>query len=195
MMTKRSTLTLLAAVLLLSACGGTIYTRIRHPLHVGQVDPNQVPFEHVREERRRGLPEGTLVDQAELTVLNPQQICVRVTLWATQNEPQRADFGAYRIALLNDQSDLENTAAQIQLEQPMTSQYQGQRRVYAGGYSTRAVSTNYEITQQPATLCFPNGGFVTPATSHLTLELRGQEARNRLNFEWDFDSAVASAAQ
>lgn len=190
-MMKRSISTLLFALVCLGACGSTTYVTLRHPLQVGQVDANQVPFHHAREERRRRLPEGTLVDQAELLVLNPEQICVRVTLWSTDLEPQRSDFTAYRIALLNDHSDVENTSAQIQLEQPMTAQYQGIRGVYRGGYSRSAAPHMYAVTQQPATLCFPNGGFVTPATSHLTLELRG-EGRTHLNFEWDFDSAVAA---
>ncbi|HJL14268.1 MAG TPA: hypothetical protein RMH99_01360 [Sandaracinaceae bacterium LLY-WYZ-13_1] len=192
---RRAVSLVVLAAAVLVACGRTTYVRIRHPLQVGQVDPNSVPFEHTREERRRRLPPGTLVDEAQLLVLNPEQICVRVTVWSTDLEPQRSDFRGYRIALLNDRSDLENTSAQIQLEQPRVGQYQGIRRVYRGGYRTTATSHTYTVTQQPAVLCFPNQGFVTPSTTHLTLELEDAGAGNRINFEWDFDSSVAAPPQ
>ena len=35
------------------------------------------------------------------------------------------------------------------------------------------------------------GGFVTPSTTHLTMELRGPGRHTNINFEWDFSSAVA----
>lgn len=188
----------MACVLLLSACGArTTYVTIRHPLHVGAVDPNLVPFESAREERGRQLPTGTLVDQAQLLSLTPDQICLRVSLWADQLNPQRANFSAYRIALLNDQPGIENTGAQIQLEEGTTASYQGVRRAtrYTGGVTVvRTVPEPFvwQITQQPAVMCFPNGGFVTPSTTRMTLELNDAGAGNRINFEWEFGSSVAA---
>jgi hypothetical protein len=128
---------LVLLALVLAACGGpTTYVTIRHPLQVGGVDPNRVPFDQTREERRRQLPQGSLVDQAELVSLTPDQICARVTLWADQTEPERSNFNAYRIALLSDQDGVENTGAQINLEQPSMQAYQGVRRraQFTGGY-------------------------------------------------------------
>lgn len=194
-------LVLIACAFLLMACGGrTTFVSIRHPLQVGGVDPNQVPFENTREERGRQLPGGTLVDQAQLLTLTPDQICLRVSVWADQLNPQRSNFTAYRIALLNDQPGVENTGVQIQLEQGTTAQYQGVRRVarYTGGVTVvRSVGESFvwQITHQPAVLCFPNGGFVTPSTTRMTLELNDAGAGNRINFEWDFDSSVAATPQ
>lgn len=185
-------------MLLLSACGAsTTFVTIRHPLQVGGVDPNLVPFENAREERGRQLPAGTLVDQAQLLTLTPDQICLRVSLWGDQLNPQRASFTAYRIALLNDQPGVENTGAQIQLEQGTTASYHGVRRVarYTGGVAVvRAVAQPFvwQITHQPAVLCFPNGGFVTPSTTRMTLELNDAGAGNRINFEWELSSSVAA---
>ncbi len=190
-----STTPVLAAALLLSACGATSYVTIRHPLQVGQVDPNNVPFENVREERRRGLPRGTLVDEAQLLSLTPEQICVRVSVWATQLEAQRADFNTYSIVLVADSAEVENAPQTVQLEQPTYAQYHGTRGVYRGGYHAHREPFDYQMTQQPATLCFANGGFVTPATTHLTLELRGAARGTNINFEWDFASSVATRAQ
>jgi hypothetical protein len=200
-MTARNSFGLaLAAISLLAACTTTTYVRIRHPLQVGGVDPHSVPFDNTREERRRQLPNGVLVDEAQLLTLTPDQICVRVSVWGDQLTPQRADFNAYRIALVSDHDGVENTSAQIQLEQGTTNAYHGVRRQarYTGGtVPVRAVATPFvwQITQQPAVLCFPNGGFVTPSTTHLTLELNDAGSRNRINFEWDFDSSVAATPE
>ncbi len=185
---QRASVVAVLAVLA-AACGATSFVQIRHPLQVGQVDPNQVPFENAREERRRRLPAGTLVDSAELITLDPNQICVRTTVWGTQLEPQRADYNQYSIVLVADDSGVENQPTQVQLEQPQVMQMRGVRGVYTGGYSSSRVGFTYQITRQPAVLCFANGGFVRPSTTHLTLELRGP--RTNINFEWDFVSSVA----
>ncbi len=189
----RLSLTLLGAAIGLAACGATTFVTIRHPLHVGQVDPNSVPFENSREESRRRLPAGTLVDEAQLVTLTPEQICVRVTVWGSDIEPERADFNNYSIVLVADNAGVENAPQNVALDQPRYGQYHGIRRVYMGGYSATATSHVYQLTQQPATICFANGGFVTPATQHLTLELRGAQRGTNINFEWDFSSAVATA--
>ena len=195
MSNARLILPFVLSALLLSACGATTYVTIRHPLQVGQVDPNNVPFESTREERRRGLQRGTLVDQAQLISLTPEQICVRVSVWATQLEPQRADFNTYSIVLVADNADVENPPQNVQLEQSSYAQYPGTRGVYRGGYRSVRQAFTYQLTQQPATLCFANGGFATPATTHLTLELRGAVRGTNINFEWDFTSSVAVQAQ
>lgn len=188
----RLTLVLVGAALLLGACGSTTFVTIRHPLQIGQVDPNNVPFENTREERRRRLPGGTLVDEAQLLTLTPEQICVRVTVWGTDLEPERAAFQSYSIVLVADHAGVENAPQNVQLEQASYMQVQGTRNVYRGGYSSTPTSHVYQLTRQPAQLCFANGGFVTPSTSHLTLELRGQGRGTNINFEWDFASAVAA---
>ena len=185
----------LAAALALGACTTTSYVTIRHPLQVGQVDPNTVPFESRRQERRRGLPAGTLVDEAQLLSLTPEQICVRTSVWGTQLEPQRADYNTYSIVLVADNAGVENAPQQVQLEQARVVQYRGFRGVYRGGYSSTRVPFVYQLTQQPATLCFANGGFVTPNTTHLTLEMRGPQRGTNLDFEWEFASSVAAQPQ
>lgn len=186
----RTVATLCTAIFALAACSTTSYVTIRHPLQVGQVDQNQVPFESRREERRRRLPAGTLVDTAQLVTLTPEQICVRVQVWGTQLETDRAIFQNYSIVLVADNAGVENAPQNVQLEQPTVRQMQGVRGVYRGGYSSTRVPFVYQITNQPASICFANGGFVTPATTHLTLELRGSRRGTNLNFEWDFASAV-----
>ena len=183
------------AALALGACGATSYVTIRHPLQVGQVDPNSVPVEAGREERRRSLPAGTLVDEAQLLTLTPEQICVRVTIWSTQPEPERSDVNTYSVVLVADNAGVENSPSQVQLEQARTGQFQGTRGEYRGGYSSVQTAFVYQVTHQPATLCFANGGFATPSTTHLTLELRGAQRGTNIDFEWDFASSVAAQSQ
>lgn len=209
-------LILTATALLLGACSSTHYVRLRHPLHVGQVDPNTVPFQARREERPRGLPEGTLVDSASLTEVTPERICMQVNLWSLdQVDPNRGVYQNYRIALLNDDPDVEMTNAEIHLQQPTTAAYNGviQRREQVG-YRTvcsrrtrqgRCVSYRrepifrtvtyphvWQVSNHPAQMCFPNGGFVTPSTRRLALEVDGR-GPGKMIFEWQFDSAVANS--
>jgi len=207
-------LILTATAMLLGACSSTHYVRIRHPLHVGQVDPNTVPFQARREESPRGLPQGTPVDSASLPEVTPERICMQTNLWALPEvDPGRGVYQNYRIALLNDQEGVEMTNAQIQLQQPTGQAYNGHiaRREQVG---TRTVCANYrqrqcvryrqepvyrtvyyphvwQVTNHPAIMCFPNGGFITPSTTRLALEVDGQGPGSMV-FEWQFDSAVAN---
>lgn len=213
----RFALILSVAAAIAGACSSTHYVRIRHPLHVGQVDPNEVPFNARREESPRGLPAGVLTDSASLTEVTPERICLRTVLWALDEvDPARGVYQNYRIALLNDQSGVEMTDAQIQLEQPITQAYNGHiaRREPAGWRTVcdqyrngRCVRTRQEqiwvtryyphvwqVTSHPATMCFANGGFVTPSTTRLALEVDGQGPGSMV-FEWQFDSAVAAQPQ
>ncbi|MGE0785939.1 MAG: hypothetical protein AB7S26_09645 [Sandaracinaceae bacterium] len=194
------------------ACSSTHYVEIRHPLQVGQVDPNSVPFEALREERPRGLPGGTLVDEAHLTEVTPERVCAGMNLWSLDEvNVARGDYNEFRIALLNDQDGVEVDTGTVQLEQPITQGYQGHiaRQVPVGWRNVcnsyrngRCVSyrqervwrTIYEphvwqVTNHPATVCFPNGGFVTPSTSRVAIEMDGH-GPGRMVFEWQFQSAV-----
>ena len=200
-------------VLVLGACSSTRYVTIRHPLHVGQVDQNEVPFDAAREEQARGLPPGSLTDSASLTEVTPERICLHTNLWALDEvQPDRGVYQNYSIALLNDEEGVENDQAQVMMEQPMTQQYNGfiERREQVG---TRTVCAQYrnrscvryrqepvfrtvryphvwQVSNYPANICFPNGGFVTPSTTRVALEVDGH-GPGRMVFEWQFESAVA----
>ncbi len=210
-MNARITLTL-AVALAAGACSSTHYVSIRHPLHIGQVDPNEVPFEARRVERERGLADGALVDTATLTEVTPERICARTNLWSIDEiDGGRGVYQNYRITLRNDQDNLENTDAQVAPEQPTTTPMQGHitqqvpagyRRVcntYRNGrcvswrsqqvYRTVYIPHIWNVTNNPAQVCFPNGGFVTPATTHVALSVDGQ-GPGEMIFEWQFESAV-----
>ncbi len=215
-MNRRTLFTVTVAALLAGACSSTHYVHIRHPLQVGQVDPNEVPFNARHDESPRGLPAGTLVDVASLTEVTPERICLHANLWSLDEvDPERGVYQSYRIALLNDQDGVEMTDAQIQLEQPMSQAYNGHiaqqiqdgwRNVCAQYRNRSCVRWNrepvyrtiyiphvWQVTNHPATMCFNNGGFITPATTRLALEVDGQGPGNMV-FEWQFDSAVANTA-
>ncbi|MGF1468598.1 MAG: hypothetical protein ACFCGT_20940 [Sandaracinaceae bacterium] len=201
------------AAVLAGGCAHTRFVEIRHPLQVGQVDPNAVPFENTSQERETGLPPGTLVDQATLTEVTPERVCADVTLWSLQTNRARGAYQNYRIALLTDQQGVEQTQAEIQLEQATLTRIQGHRavRVPAGRerycyrnrrgrciewrwrtvYATEYQPHIWEVQTNPAEVCFPNGGFVTPSTSRAAIEFRPVNSASRFVFEWVFTSAVA----
>lgn len=212
-MNGRTQLTILAAVAVLAACSSTRYVRIRHPLQVGQVDSNSVPFHASREERPRGLPQGTLVDVASLTEVTPERVCLNTNLWSLDEvDPERGVYQVYRIALLNDQDGVERSDAAVQLEAPSSQAYNGHiaQQVPAGFqnvcaqwvnrtcvrwtrqqlYRTVYVPHVWQVTNHPASLCFPNGGFITPSTTRIALEVDGPGPGSMI-FEWQLDSAVA----
>ncbi len=203
---------LAAAALTLGACASTHYVTIRHPLQVGQVDPNEVPFEARRAETAQGLQRGTLVDTATLTEVTPDRICARTNLWSIDElDGGRGVYQNYRITLRNDVEDVENTDAQIQLEQPTMTPAQGHiaERVHAGWRRVCASTRNghcvrynrvevhrtiyvphvWNVSNNGATICFPNGGFITPATTRVALSVDGQ-GPGEMIFEWQFESAV-----
>jgi len=214
-MNSRTTPLIVLAALLVGACSSTHYVSIRHPLHVGQVDPNEVPFESRRDESPRGLPAGTLTDIASLTEVTPERVCVHTNLWSLDEvDSGRGVYQNYRISMLNDQDGVENVDGQIQLEQPNVQAYQGHiaQQVPAGWRNVCNTTRNgrcvsyrrvqvfrtiyvphiWQVSQSGANICFPNGGFVTPATSRVALEVDGQ-GPGRMVFEWQFESAVAGA--
>ncbi|MCB9591216.1 MAG: hypothetical protein H6719_00675 [Sandaracinaceae bacterium] len=209
---KARTVLILAAALAAGACASTHYVSIRHPLHVGQVDPNEVPFENRREENARGLQQGVLVDTGSLTEVTPERICAHTVLWSIDEiDGGRGVYQNYRITLRNDQDNIENTDANVSMEQPTTTPMQGHvtqqipagyRRVcntYRNGrcvsyrnqqvYRTIYVPHIFNVTTNPATICFPNGGFVTPSTTRVALSVDGQ-GPGEMIFEWQFESAV-----
>jgi hypothetical protein len=203
----------LVALTLLSACTTTRYVRIRHPLQVGQVDPNTISSDAPFEESERGLLRGTLIDTASLTELTPERICMQTSLWSLDEvDPSRGAYGNYRIALLNDQEGVELTNGEVRPEAPVSQDMQGHfaQQVHAGYqtvcadyrnrvcvrwrqdpiYRTVYVPHVWRVTRAPASLCFPNGGFVTPATTRLSLEVDDPGPGNMV-FEWQFESSVA----
>lgn len=210
-------LILALSVIVVGACSSTHYVSIRHPLHIGQVDPNEVPFQARRIERARGLNAGVLVDSASLTEVTPERICARTNLWSIdQVDSGRGVYQNYRITLRNDNNEVENTNAQVALEQPVTTPMQGHiaRRVPAGWrrvcasyrngrcvrfrrervFVTRYFPHVWNVTNSPATVCFPNGGFVTPATTRVSLSV-DQQGPGEMIFEWQFESAVQGQPQ
>ena len=126
--------------LVLGACSSTHYVTIRHPLHVGQVDPNEVPFNARREERPRGLPEGALTDSASLTEVTPERVCVHTNLWALDEvQPDRGVYQNYSIALLNDQDGVE--------ELYVANDDEGEVSLYSWGEGGFSKSVIYTYTE------------------------------------------------
>src|SRR5688500_152843 len=73
-----------------SRLGGVAEATIYHP---SRVPPNGIfaVAQDSRTEQRHGLGPGTLRDTAEIVVVDPTRVCVRMSLWALREDLHRAD--------------------------------------------------------------------------------------------------------
>jgi len=201
-----------------AACTTRVTTSIRHPMQAGQLDPNRIPLTYGNVERRRGLPPGSLDDEAEITRLDTETMCFDVTMRAiTEGNGQTwTDLRNYEVAL-DAGEDLRVIAPELQLRENVAQQFNGLNPVRRRT-GTRRVCANYSRTrngQRRCTrwrsepvyqtvyvpgivtviagggqFCFANQGIVTPETDRVKLVLRRSGGRS-LEWEWLFESIVA----
>jgi hypothetical protein len=162
---------------------------IRQPLVAGALDRNSVVKEHGYAERSRGLPPGAMSDSASMTRVTEQDICFDVTM----HELDPIDMNTVR-AKLDVSGQVPREQAQLWPEQPVQRSYPGlvpervqtgyesycASRAYNGVCIAWATRPMYGIVMRPGTvnvyetrarMCFPNGGFVSPRTEAVVLEL------------------------
>jgi hypothetical protein len=173
----------------LSGCAGFVDVRMRHPLVVNSVDKNVVSKEHHFQERQRGLPPESMADEASLTRLGTEDICFDVTM----RELDAIDLRSVQ-AKLDVPGQVPRDQAQMWPDQPVARDYNGlvPQRVQTG-YETYCSARAYngvciswqtrpvfgivmvpgpvQVFETHARMCFPNGGFVTPATEVVRLDL------------------------
>jgi hypothetical protein len=190
-MQRTSTLLVFALAASLAALVGCVPTDviIRQPVVAGAVDRNSIVKEHRYAENSRGLPPGAMSDSAALTRVSEQDVCFDVTM----HELDPIDMQTVR-AKLSVSGQVPREQAQLWPEQPVQRPYSGMvpERVQTGyetycsahayngvclSWATRPV---YGIVMRPGTvnvyetrarMCFPNGGFVSPVTENVVLEL------------------------
>ena len=162
---------------------------IRQPLVANAVDRNVISKEHRYAENQRGLPVGAMSDSAALTRLGAQDLCFDVTM----HELDPIDMQSVRVKL-DAPGQVAREQAQLWPEAPVSRTYPGlvPTRVEVGyesycaarAYNGVCIAWNtrpmYATVMRPgqvnvyetrARMCFPNGGFVTPETESLRLEL------------------------
>jgi len=129
-MNRRSTCLLLAVLALtVSGCvvDRTVATTIHNPLETGQIDDNTIPHQYANQERNYALPAGSLNDEATLTRLDAEAICMRVTLRAItgQNGETWSDLRHWNPALALAPGDTTLDGPTIELVPDTAQQYQG----------------------------------------------------------------------
>jgi hypothetical protein len=187
---KRTSLYSLFGLVLMSACGRASDIEIRNPLAAGAVDANRVVKEHNFAERERGLPAGTMADEATLMSLDDKQICFGLQL----HELDPIDLAQVEARLMTPKLERAAGEGQVWPEPPTSRTYNGlipQRQItgsetycaqYQGNYCvawrTRPV---YSVVYIPGPvnvyttrgrLCFPNGGLADAGTEQVSLELK-----------------------
>lgn len=208
----------LGALVLSAGCSRTVVTTIRHPLQTGALDPNIIALTYESTERQRAIPYGALSDEAEITRLDTSAMCFEVTL---RDIPEPGQ-GTYWTDLRNFEvgldagDDIRIVEPEITLREPVQRDYQGMnpqevqtgtrrectRRADNGDcrrwenrpvYETRYFPGIVPVIEGGGTICFGNGGLVTPETDHVRLVLRRPVFE--LGWEWEFESIVELTPQ
>lgn len=202
----------LSAMVLGTGCARVVSTTIRHPLQTGQLDQNRIAITHGGTERQRAIPRGSLDDEAQITRLDTEAMCFDVTLRDIPGEQGTiwTDLRNFEVGL-DAGEDLRIIEPQITVREPVQRDYQGlnpqqvqvgtrrectrrnedgecrrweQRPVYQTQYFPGIVP----VVEGGGSICFNNGGLVTPSTSHIRLVLRRPVFR--YGWEWEFESII-----
>jgi hypothetical protein len=195
---------ILGALALAAGCA-TPEVVIRNPMVVHAIDANRIVHPHNYVERARGLPPGSVADEASLTELDPGRVCFGLSV----HELDGVDLQAAEALLKVPKMDAVQ-GAQVWADPPVFATYQGlipERRVVGSEsycsardgygncmvwrtrpvYSTVYVPGPVNVYNSHGTMCFANRNLIGPATEKVTLELhlRRQAGGNKdLEFTW-----------
>lgn len=198
---------LLGMALALSAMGGCAHesdVEIRNPLAAHAVDANRIVKPHDYAENARGLPPGSMADEATLLSMASDQVCFGVTL----HELDPIDLRSVEAELSAPKQDGTDDA-KVWADQPTLKEYQGlvpeQRETGTETvcsnrdsdgvcqswqtrptYATVYVHGPVNVYESRGRLCFPNRGLATPATEQVSLQLvvRRQGGGNFMTMGW-----------
>jgi hypothetical protein len=197
---------------------------MRNPLAAHAIDANRIVKEHATAEKSRGLPAGSMADEAVLVEADPKQLCFDVTL----HELDPLDLTHAKIALSASNAET-SKHAKINAESPTEKTYDGLvpvRRVTGSettctNRTTSGACQNWEtrptyaesyvpgpvrVYEARGKVCFDNH-VANEATEQLSLELRldrpgarmvtlfGGGGAKKVVFRWGFQNgAVANSA-
>jgi hypothetical protein len=195
------TLTLALALGLALPLGGCAHApdvELRNPLVAGAVDNNHIVKPHDYVENNRGLPKGSVADEAALLSVDAQQICFGLTM----HELDPIDFKEMDVELkTSDSAPVE--IARVEPEPVTFRNYDGlvpevtvtgeqtvcARRNTDGvctAWETHPIKTAHmvpgevKVYEARGRLCFDNQRLVTAATNQVDLVIK---MRRRLNVE------------
>lgn len=180
----------LAASAALAGCAHEPDVEIQNPLASHAVQQNQITKPHAYAEQTRGLPPGSMTDQASLLSLDPAQICFGVSL----HELDPIDLRTVEARMISPKLDPIDQA-EVAADPPSYQTYDGlvpERRETGSEtvcssrdsdgvcqswqtrptYSTVYVRGPVNVYQTRGRVCFQNHGFATSATEQIGLELR-----------------------
>jgi hypothetical protein len=183
---RRFTLSL-ALGLSLAGCAHAPDVEVRNPLVAGAVEDNKIVKPHDYVENNRGLPRGSVADEAALLSLDAQQICFGLTM----HELDPIDFREMDVELSTpkgptiEQARVEPTPVTFQSydglvpetrvtgEQTVCSHRNGDGICTAWDTrpikSTTMVPGQVKVYEAKGRLCFANPNAVTAATNEMAL--------------------------
>jgi hypothetical protein len=182
---------------------------IHNPITVRAVDSNRIVRPHDYIERQRGLPPGSVADEASMTSADGERVCFAITM----HELAPIDLRAAEASLRAPKADSVNEA-QVWADPPTFQTYDGliPERQQVGTetvcsyrdqygncqswrtqplYATVYIRGPVNVYQTRGSLCFPNRNVFTAITEMLTLEVKvrrqGLMAGSKgLAFHWGF---------
>ncbi len=186
----------LAFVIPLVGCTHASDVELRNPLVAGAIDNNRIVKPHDYIENQRGLPKGSVADEATLVAVDPQQVCFGLTM----HELDPIDFREMEVALKTPEAPAVETA-RVQPEPVTFQSYDGlvpetrvvgeetvcSRRDGNGvciAWATQPVRSTamvpgaVKVYEARGRVCFDNQKAVTRTTQQVTLEVK---MRRRLN--------------
>lgn len=206
----RNALLVLAAAVALVGCTRTVSVQIRNPAQAGVLEPNRVVHSYARIEQNRGLPPGTLNEEASLVSYEPRGACFDVLLNNLEDRAELSALTSYQIVVTADGEPL--PPPDVMPGQSMATVHDGLvPETEQTGTSTECVRRHHEtqaceqwdtrpvystfMVPGPVTvvtgggkLCVPNDGRLSPYTEEVAVEFRtprGMTA-HRFRFRWEF---------
>lgn len=206
----RTVLLVLAAALALVGCTRTASVQIRNPAQVGVVEPNRVVLSYARAEQHRGLPPGSLNEEASLISYEPRGACFDVMLNNLEDRAELSSLTTYEIRVTADGDELpppdvmpNASMATVhqglvpQTEQTGTTTECVRRHPETQAceqWDTRPVYSTYMVPG-PVTVvtgggkvCVPNNGLLSPYTEEVAVDFRTPRGvtAHRFRFRWQF---------
>lgn len=188
-MKTRMLLWVVVAAAGLGGCAHESDVEIRNPLTAHAVDANRIVKPHDYAENARGLPPGSMADEATLVSMASDQICFGVTLHELDPIDLRtveAELSAPKVDAVDD--------AKVWAEAPVSREYEGlvpeqhqtgsetvcssrdsdgvcQAWQTRPTYATVYVRGPVNVYQSRGRICFANRGIANAATEQVSLKL------------------------
>lgn len=162
------------------------------------------------QEKRHGLPDGTLASESSIVVMDANRVCFDTVLRVLSQRQDHAELKNWRIVLSGGEPEFNLENPEIYpAGGPEFEKFTGYRRTYdtvgggvcsgsgrcwSGGltYPTGWVQETDTTVALSGTICFPNRGEINQSTENLKLSIEDPRvsflSRQYATFRWDLEN-------